>query len=210
MAKKFKFYFLWMSLICTAAFVLQTLIPGFTELFILNEKALHGEYWRFVSAIFLHGSLIHLIYNLFALLFFGLSLEKLAGSRRFLMVFLGSGIIANFISVSFYPASLGASGGIYGIIGSLTVLKPFMVTFAFGIIMPIFIAAILWIIGDLIEIFVPSNIGNLAHLSGIAIGFFLGFLFRALNKKKSRKVIRKKIIFPEDYIKEWENKYLKR
>ena len=122
MAKeKFRFYFLWLSLVCIGIFILQNLpgIPGFTEMFVLNSKALDGEFWRFLSAIFLHGSITHLIYNLFALLFFGGLLEKLIGSKRFLILFFISGIFANLISVWFYSSSLGASGAVYGILGAL-------------------------------------------------------------------------------------------
>jgi len=84
------------------------------------------EIWRFVSAIFLHDGIIHLIYNLFALALFGFILEKLIGSKRFLIVFFASGIIANLIAVNFYNSSLGVSGAIYGILGCLVILKPLM------------------------------------------------------------------------------------
>lgn len=205
---KIKFYFLWLSLICIISFIMQNLIPRFTEFFILNNRALYlKEYWRFLSAIFLHGDIIHLFYNLFALLLFGFSLEKLIGSRRFLIVFLLSGILANLIAVNFYESSLGASGAIYGVMGSLTIISPFMIVWAFSLPMPIFIASILWIIGDLIGIITPSNIGNIAHLSGIAIGFVFGFLFRILKKSKNN-FKKERFIFPESYMRSWENSYM--
>jgi membrane associated rhomboid family serine protease len=84
--EKIKYYFLWLVGLCVGMFVLQNLpgIPGFTDLFVLNDRASNGEVWRFVSSIFLHGSLSHLMFNMFALLFFGFSLERLIGSRRLL------------------------------------------------------------------------------------------------------------------------------
>jgi uncharacterized protein len=205
---KIKFYFLWLSLICIGAFILQVLIQGVTELFLLNNKAVYKyEVWRFVTAIFMHGGVVHLLYNLVALLFFGIVLENLIGSKRFLIIFLFSGIIANIVSVNFYPASLGASGAIMGIIGALTIIRPMMMVWAFGLILPMFIAAILWVIGDTLGIFMPSGVGNIAHLSGIAVGFLTGFLMRKLvreNKKKSEK-----IKIPEDYMKSWEDRYMR-
>lgn len=177
----FKFYFLWLCLILVGIFIIQLVIPGFTELFVLNSEALYGgQYWRFLTAIFLHGSAMHLLYNLFALFFFGLSLERLIGSRRFLIVFFVSGIIGNIVAVNFYPSSLGASGAIYGIIGSLSVINPFMFVWAFGLLLPMFIAAILWIIGDLMGVFGlgGSDVGYIAHLSGIGVGILFGLLFR--------------------------------
>ena len=212
MAKeKFRFYFLWLSLVCIGVFILQNLpgIPGFTEMFVLNSKALSGEVWRFVSAIFLHSSITHLIYNLFALLLFGGLLEKLIGSKRFLVLFFLSGIIANLVSVWFYPSSLGVSGAVYGILGALAVLKPMMMVWAFGLILPMFLAAILWIIGGVIGMFIPSNTGHIAHLSGIGVGIILGLilLFRKGKKKLSKK--ENKVVIPDYYMAGWEKRYMK-
>lgn len=187
---------------------MQLIIPSFTELFILNNKALFlNEYWRFASAIFLHGSFIHLIYNLFALLFFGFTLERIIGSRRFLIVFLLSGIIGNIVAVNFYDSSLGASGAVYGILGCLTIINPFMFVWAFGLLMPMFIAAILWVLGDLIGLFIPSDVGHIAHLSGVFVGIVFGVLFRSLRKKNIEK--KRKLIFPEDYMRKWEEVHMR-
>ena len=178
---KIKFYSLWLLLLILVIFVLQ-LIPGFTEAFVLNNKTVTNyQYYRFLTAIFLHGDITHLFFNLFALFFFGIVLEKLVGSRKFFLIFLLSGIIANIISVNFYESSLGASGAIYGIMGALVVIRPFMLVWTFGMLMPIFIASILWVTADILRIlgaFGPTNIGSIAHLSGILIGFLLGLLLR--------------------------------
>lgn len=208
MPKKLKFYSLWFLLISIIVFILQISFEGFTELFVLNSNALNGEYWRFVTAIFLHGGITHLMYNLFALFFFGIALEKMMGSRRFLFVFFSSGIIANIISVNFYSSSLGASGAIMGIIGTLTIIKPFMMVWAFGLILPMFIAAILWVIGDVLGIFMPSNVGNIAHLSGIGVGFLIGLVLRKYIRKRTKKV--KKVIVPDYYMTGWEKRYMKK
>ena len=207
MKKKFRFYSLWLSLICILVFIFQNLIAGFTELFVLNEKVFLGEIWRFVSAIFLHGGVGHLLYNLFALLFFGFALEKLIGSRKFLIVFFGTGIIANMISVNFYSSSLGASGAIMGIIGVLAVIKPMMMVWAFGLILPMFLAAILWIIGDIMRgvgIFGETNIGSIAHLSGVGVGILVGIFLRSKRIKRQ-----KRIKIPEIYMRNWEDRFMK-
>lgn len=205
---RFKFYALWLCLICIGIFVIQIIFSGFTDFFILNNSALAGEIWRFVSAIFLHGSPAHLIYNLFALALFGSILEKLIGGKKFLLVFFLSGIFANIIAINFYPYSFGASGAIYGILGCLTVLKPGMFVWAFGLPMPMFIAAILWAAGSVLGIFMPSNIGHIAHLSGIIIGFIFGLFLRA-GKRRSNSVCNYKIKIPEAYMRNWEKRYLK-
>ncbi len=198
-----KFYALWLSGICIMIFILQNIIPGLTELFVLNRSSFLQPY-RFLTAIFLHGSLIHLTYNLFALILFGLILEKLIGSRKFLLIFLFSGIMANLVTVNFYLSSLGASGAIFGIIGTLAVIKPLMPIWAFGLILPMFLAAIFWMVGDLLGfLYASDNIGHLSHLAGLVLGGIYGFF---IKKRKERK--RKKIEISENRIREWENKHI--
>ena len=193
-------------------FLFQILISGFSELFVLNSFAF-TEIWRFLTAIFLHGSLLHLVYNLFALALFGSILERLTGSMRFLIVFFISGILANLVSVNFYSSSLGASGAIFGIIGALIVIRPMLVVWAFGLPMPIFIAGILWGIGDLIGavgflIGNPiDNTGNIAHLSGMVFGFILGMLYRDGNRNMEKR--KSKVLIDEYAMRDWEERYLR-
>jgi membrane associated rhomboid family serine protease len=206
MAKQ-KFYSLWLCLVCIVVFILQLIIPGFEDALILNNKAIYNyEIWRFLTAIFLHGGIAHLLYNLLALALFGIILEKFVGSRNFLIVFFGSGIFANIISVNFYESSLGASGAIYGILGCLTLIQPGMMVWAFGLPMPMFIAAILWTAGSVLGIFMPGNTGHIAHLSGILIGLIFGIFIRM---KMPRKIKKQKIEIPEAYLREWENRYVR-
>jgi hypothetical protein len=204
--EKFKFYAIWLSLICIVVYILQLVIPGFTEFFLLTPVALSRlQIWRFLTSIFLHGSPVHLLYNLFALALFGSILEKFIRGKRFLIVFFVSGIIANLISVNFYTSSLGASGAIYGILGALAVIKPLMMVWAFGFPMPMFLAAILWTAGSVLGVFMPGNIGHIAHLSGILFGFILGWLYKKPKKRKKQKV---KI--PDKYMRQWESSYILR
>ena len=183
---KFRFYALKLCLIMVIVFLLQ-FIPGFVDLFILNENA-RSEFWRYLTAVFLHAGVLHLFYNLFALALFGSILEKLTGSFKFLAIFFLSGILSNVVSLNFYPSSLGASGAIFGVIGALIIIKPMMIIWAFGMPMPIFIAGIIWGVGDLlgaIGFLVGNpidNTGNIAHLSGMFFGFILGALFRKRKK----------------------------
>lgn len=177
--KRFKFYALKLCGIMFVIFLIQLLFSRFTDLFLLNSLAF-VQIWRFITPIFLHGGFAHLLYNIFALALFGSMLERLIGSRRFLIVFFISGILANIVSVNFYDSSLGASGAIFGIIGALVVIRPFMFIFAFGFPMPMFLAGIIWAIGDLIGFFYNSgsNTANIAHLSGMFFGLLLGFIYR--------------------------------
>lgn len=206
--KRFRFYALKLSGIMIVIFVLQLLIGGFTELFILNGQAFIQP-WRFLTAIFLHGGIAHLLYNLFALALFGSILEKLVNGRRFLIVFFVTGVLANVLSVNFYPSSLGASGAIFGVIGALIVIRPMQVVWAFGLPMPIFVAGIAWAIGDVIGAVgffsgnPLDNTGNLAHLAGMFFGLILGVLYREKRKRRNSRVI-----LDEGSIRRWEMGYL--
>lgn len=205
MAKQ-RFYPLWIAMICIIIFVIQILFSEFSDLFVLDSgKAI--EFWRFVTSIFLHGNLSHLVLNLFALLLFGLVLEKIIGGSRFLIVYFSSGIIANLIVVNFYSSSLGASGAIYGILGCLAIIRPKMTVFVYNLPMPMFIAAIVWILIGVFGLFVPDNTGHIAHLSGIAIGFLFGLYYlREFREKKETKF---KVKIPEEYLQRWEDFYLR-
>ena len=209
--KNQKFYSLWLSLIIIVIFILQNIIPNFTDLFVLNQKAITNfQIYRFLTAIFLHGSITHLAFNLFALFFFGLVLEKTIGTKRFMITFLVTGIIANIISVNFYNSSLGASGAIYGVIGAATILRPMMMIYTFGAIMPMFLAAIIYIIADILRAygaFGPTNVGSIAHLSGIGLGLLLGVYYRIKFKKiQNRKM---EVRFDEGSMERWEDRFVK-
>lgn len=205
---KVKFYSLWLCLICVVVFLLQLMVSGFTDLFVLNKAAAlyNYEVWRILTAVFLHGGIAHLLYNLFALALFGSILEKIIGSRKFLLVFFLSGILANIVSVNFYESSLGASGAIYGLLGCLAIIRPLMTVWVFGMPMPMFIAAILWVGGSVLGIFIPSNIGDIAHLFGIIAGFLIGLFLR--NGFAERKRIERVAVIPEEHMREWEDRYL--
>lgn len=78
-----------------------------------------GQWWRLVNPIFLHGGLLHLAFNGYALANLGPMLESLIGSRRLLVLFIGTGVLSFAASCVVAPLtwSLGASGALYGLIG---------------------------------------------------------------------------------------------
>jgi uncharacterized protein len=207
---KFKFYALKLSLFMIFIFIIQSLFPGLTNLLVLNQLS-WSQPWRFVTAIFIHGGLAHIALNLFALLLFGSILEKFIGPKRFLAVFLTTGIIANLIAVNFYTSSLGASGAIFGILGTLIILRPTMPVWAFGIPMPIFVAGIIWAAADILGAYgfftgnPLNNTGNIAHLSGMIFGILFGFLYR-------RKFVRRQrvnVSLDEHEIRNWEKTWMR-
>ncbi len=211
MPGKYKFYALKLCIFIIVIFLFQVLFKSFTDIFILNENS-WSEPWRFLSSIFLHGSLGHLILNLFALGLFGSILERFVGGFRFFSVFLLSGIFANLVSVNFYNSSLGASGAIFGILGALILLRPMMVVWAFGLPMPIFVAGILWAVGDIIGAYgfiagnPMDNTGNIAHLSGLIVGLLFGYFLRERFRMRTKRV---NVSIDEGDVRMWEDKYMR-
>lgn len=209
--EKFGFYAIKIAIACIIVFILQNLFSGFTDIFVLNSSA-WPEIWRFVTAMFLHADLLHITYNMFALIIFGSIVEGLIGGRKFLIVYFVTGIIANLIAVNFYSSSLGASGAIYGVIGALIVLRPTLMVWVYGIPMPMVVAGLVWVAGDALGIFMPSNVANIAHLSGIGLGIIFGFLFRKYAIKEQREEKRTEktgVVINERSMKMWEDFYMR-
>lgn len=88
----------------------------------INELILQGQLWRLVTPILLHGSLPHILSNMYALFIIGPSIERNYGSKRFLALYLLSGMFGNVFSFLFTLApSLGASTSIFGLVAAQAV-----------------------------------------------------------------------------------------
>jgi len=147
-----------------------------------NDLILRGQYWRFITPIFLHANLLHVNLNMLNFAVLGVFLERLVGHLRFLLIYLVTGVISIIASFYFIPQeiSVGASGAIFGLVGAYSI---FVLThrraFRRG-----GIPALLWlvfvIVGNLsIGFFVP-NVDNYAHLGGLLSGCVLGWWFTPL------------------------------
>lgn len=85
----------------------------------INELIQMGQYWRLITPMFLHGSILHLGFNAYALFIFGPGLERHFGHLRFITLFLLSGFAGNVMSFMFSAApSLGSSTAIFGLLGA--------------------------------------------------------------------------------------------
>lgn len=171
--------------ITVVAFILQNIIPGFTEAFFLKSADVLVRPWMFVSAIFMHSGITHLFYNMFALLIFGPVVEQSVGSRKFLLLYITGGVFGNLIGIFFYPQALGASGSIMTILGCLIVLMPHLRVYIYGLIpMPLWLLGILWFGLDFFGSFTASNVGHLVHIAGLFFGLGFGLYVRKYMQKK--------------------------
>ncbi|MFT4250732.1 MAG: rhomboid family intramembrane serine protease [Candidatus Woesearchaeota archaeon] len=134
---------------------------------------------QFFTSMLAHGSPQHLLGNVISLLIFGVILEGTVGGERFLRVLFTAAIIGNLAAIGSYDSVLGLSGGIYGLIGALMVLRPTMLVWLPGLPLPMILLGFVYAFIDLVGAFAGvGNTGHLAHLAGLGVGVYLGFVYR--------------------------------
>ena len=150
----------------------------------VNSLIAQGQVWRLFTPIFLHASLLHVGFNLYALYVLGPGLERFYGHKRFLALFILSGFAGNVMSFLFSTApSLGASTAIFGLIGAEGVFlyqnrEILGETARQGLRNVIVIALINLFIG-----FAPgSNIDNWGHIGGLLGGALFAWFAGPLLK----------------------------
>jgi len=168
----------------SVSYVLQLLIPGYTEHLMLVPAFLQERPWTLVTHIFLHGSFMHFLVNMLVFFFFAPTLERKIGSVKFLLIFFLAGIVAG-IGWSLTTANplipvVGASGAICGIMATLAVLMPKMKVYIFPIPLPldIWIVVIFFAIYDFLSIGSGDAVAHTAHLSGLFFGLFAGMYLK--------------------------------
>jgi rhomboid protease GluP len=141
----------------------------------INSAVLRGEVWRLLTAVFIHGGLIHFLFNMYALYYLGQQVEAFAGALRFVLIFLYAGLAGSTFSLLLNPgASVGASGGIFGLIGALGVFF-FRNRALFGARGRQQLQGIMAIVVINLLIGLQERIDNWAHLGGLLGGLALGW-----------------------------------
>lgn len=156
-----------------------------------------GWVWQFLTYMFLHGSIFHLFFNMYALLLFGRPLEERWGLKEFLAFYLvtgiGAGIVTflwNLVSNPFIP-TIGASGAVFGLVLAFGLEFPETVLLLFFII-PIKARYAALIFGgiELVMILTGSmqGIGHFTHLAGLLFGFIY-YIIRIRGRSSFRRKI---------------------
>ncbi len=158
--------------------------------FILNTFANYylyiknGEFYRLLTSTFVHANIIHLLFNMYALYVLGPVVEKYYGKLKFLLIYLGSGIIGSLFSVVLTNyASVGASGAIFGLFGALLFFgykyRATLDGFLRSSIVPTLIL-------NLIIGLVIPGIDISAHIGGLIGGVLLSYSVGVVNKGKNK------------------------
>ena len=127
--------------------------------------------WRLVTAVFLHASVLHIVFNMWVLMDLGPQIEELYGSARFLFIYVVCGIGGYVLSSAFWHFSVGGSGAIVGLIGVMLALTTGRQSIGMRMLRS---QLIRWLIYLAIWGFVVPGIDNYAHAGGLATGFILG------------------------------------
>ncbi len=150
----------------------------------LQYDVLHGSVWQWVTYMFLHGGLSHIVANTFALLYVGQFLEPMLGRSRFLLVYLLAGIAAGITSSIYNPFSVavGASGPIFGLYGTfLALLSTRLITRT--VRRTLLRVLLLFVVYNLLGGLQSETIDNAAHIGGMLAGMVLGiFMFVDIAK----------------------------
>ncbi|MFC2143731.1 rhomboid family intramembrane serine protease, partial [Candidatus Aenigmatarchaeota archaeon] len=181
--------------------VLLFFLPFFTSIDIQTYYSDYGfsystffqQPWTLVTSVFLHGSLEHLLSNILFWFFFGMAVESELGKKKYLLVFFLGAFMGNFLGLFFYaPETLfiGASAGIFALVGVGMLVRPLDVSF-YPLIIPIPLAllGLAYIIFNVYAFIVApaDNISYIGHIGGVMVGFLFG-LHRS-GWKKSMKII---------------------
>ena len=143
----------------------------------------HGEYYRLITGIFCHANIWHLIFNMYALYIIGMQLESFLGKPKYLIVYLLSGLSGSLLSILFSNNySVGASGAIFGLMGSLLYFGYHYRIYLDSVIKSQIIPLILvnFIIG-----FSFTGIDNFAHIGGL-VGGLLSTMFVGVKYKSTK------------------------
>ena len=153
--------------------------------------------WTFLTSMFMHGGFFHLFVNMFSLAFVGNFIERILGRKRFVLVYLLSGLFAGivfvlssfFLSSDFNAYAVGASGALFGLIGVLMLITPNLPVYVMFIPIPIkikYAAPGMLILLWLISIAGNIPVGNTAHFGGFVFGLIYGIYLRKKYKNKTK------------------------
>lgn len=178
-------------LVCVIVFAIQSIVftdPAQADIF-FNDYGFSGANlverpWTIVTSIFIHGDITHLLANILVLYFFGVAVEDELRWKKMLALFFLGAFAGDGISLLFYSfdtISIGASAGIFALIGAGIFVRPF--DFSVPNPVPLGLLGIAYVIYNIFGVFTDaeSNISYIAHFGGLIVGLAYGFYYRRKN-----------------------------
>ena len=152
------------------------------------------EVWQLITYQFMHGGFFHIAVNMFILWMFGIEIENLWGSKKFLLFYLTAGVIGGLFQILLSPIligglsgpTIGASGAIMGVMVVFGILFPNRLIFLYFLI-PVKVKYFI-IVLVLIEIFAVNSGGNVAHLAHVG-GALTGLIYMLWDRSANFKNI---------------------
>jgi rhomboid protease GluP len=131
--------------------------------------------WRLVMAVFLHGSLLHIAFNMWVLMDFGPQVEEMYGSARYLFIYVATGVGGYVLSSLFGHFAIGGSGAILGLCGVIIAVTAGSRSIGHQMLRAQVVRLLIYVVViAILPIGLFGNIDNLAHLGGFLSGFALG------------------------------------
>lgn len=153
----------------------------------VNFLVSQGEVWRIFTAMFLHFNLLHIGLNMLSLYLIGVAVEVFFGKWRYLVIYLGSGIVGGIVTYFLMPPgtlAAGASGAIFGVFGALGVFyivnRQALGRFGSGAIMN----WLFWLGLNLVYGFSVPGIGILDHIGGLVAGIVIAALLIPRTRRR--------------------------
>ncbi|MCL2196115.1 MAG: rhomboid family intramembrane serine protease [Treponema sp.] len=142
-----------------------------------------GWVWTFITYMFMHGSVSHILFNMLGLFIFGVQVERQMGSKEFLLFYILTGMLAGIFSFAVYfftgnyvVALMGASGALYAVQLAFAILFPGSIIYIWGILP---LRAPVMVLGfTVLSLFfvISGRGGNVAHLTHLA-GFAFAWIY---------------------------------
>jgi rhomboid-like protein len=151
------------------------------------------QYHQLITHQFLHGGLVHILFNMLALVSIGPQVEDHLGRKRFIIFYLLCGLGSAFLHMFMINSSIpmvGASGAIYGLLLMFAILNPNEKLYFFGIIgmRAKYLVGVLFGVEVLLGFFSQSDgIGHFAHIGGGLTGILLYFVNKKFPEKRKRR-----------------------
>ena len=182
---KFPMITYWLIAVNVIIYVIPILFGQYNDLInnysVWGPAIREGQYYRLLTGIFLHGGILHLLFNCYALYVIGAQVENFLGRIKFIIIYLVSGITGALFSVIFGGnfASIGASGAIFGLLGALVYFgyhyRVYLGTVIKSQIIPL-------IVLNLLLGFCVSGIDNFAHIGGLIGGTLMSIALGVKDK----------------------------